>query len=151
MNKSILIIIAVLVLIGAVWFFKGSGMPASNGSPAAETATSSAAMPSTGSTSEAFSAYQYAANAHQIFPTLAADTKKAMGAFGYTKEDLGNNTFRITLTNSKAGFVGQSVTVTGDQSVYFIERSSGDDTDTEDSYTADDFLIAVDASGNIVK
>ena len=74
-----------------------------------------------------------------------------MGAFGYTTEDLGNNTYRITLTNNAEGYVGQSVVVSGDQAVYFIELSGRDDTDTEDSGTADDFLLAVDAQGNILK
>ena len=147
-------IVGVLVIAGGIALFKTSGhdedIPttiAPNPSPVSASSTVSL-MQSTGAP---FAQYQYASKAHEIFPTLGADTVKTMGAFGYTTEDLGNNTYRITLTNNAEGYVGQSVVVSGDQAVYFIELSGRDDTDTDDSGTADDFLLAVDAQGNILK
>lgn len=160
-NTLIITVIVILVVIGGIWLFgSGSAMPQQSAQTEAtsssETATSSTAAASSSalmqSTGEPFSKYAYIKSAHQVFPKESADLKKTMGPFGYTKEDLGNNTFRITPTlTNRQGYVGQSVTVTGDQSVYFIERSPADDTDTEDSFTTDDFLIAVDANGNILK
>ena len=119
----------------------------SNAAPVSASST----VPLMQSTGALFSQYQNASKAHEIFPTPSADIVQTMGAFGYTKESLGNNIYRITLTNSAEGYVGQSVVVSGDQSVYFVELSARDDTASEDSFTKDDFLMAVDAQGNILK
>ncbi len=103
------------------------------------------------STGMLFTQYKNYAKAHEVFPTLGTDTKKAMGAFSYTQENLGNNTYRITLTNSAEDYQGQSVVVGEGQSVYFIEPSAGDDSASEDSITTDDSLVAVDAQGYILQ
>jgi hypothetical protein len=152
MNKTLLAwsIVGVLVIGGAALFSgHDEDMPrriAPNPTPIS--ASSTALMQSTGTL---LSQSQYASKVHEVFPTLGADTKKTMGAFGYTTEDLGNNLYRITLTNNAEGYQGQSVVVSSGQSVYFVELSARDDTDTEDAGTADDFLLAVDAQGNILK
>ncbi len=164
MGKKIIVgvVIAILIVIGAVSLFMNNTGTAvapalSSAGDQAQTAsvqsaaTVSNATPLMQSTGAPFSQYQYLSKAHEIFPTLAPDAKKALGAFGYTKEDLGNNTYRFTLTNNAEGYKGQSVVVGAGQSVYFVERSSGDDSDSEDSVTTDDFFVAVDAQGNILK
>ena len=163
MNKKIITagLIVILVVIGAISLFMNNRGTTTNIAPAvvSQTQTTSTTPPAPASstvplmqnTGALFSQYQYLNKAHEIFPTLAADTKAALGAFSYTKENLGNNTYRFTLTNNTEGYKGQSVVISGDQSAYFIERSSGDDSDSEDSVTADDFLVAVDAQGYILK
>jgi hypothetical protein len=103
------------------------------------------------STNNAFAQYQYASKAHEIFPVTATDLKTTMGAFSFSKVMIAPNVYKITLTNSAEGYKGQSVTVSSDQKVYFIERSTADDAPHEDSATADDMFIAVDAQGNILK
>ena len=163
MNKKIIVGAIIIVLIGvaAVSLFRNNSIATVNTAPTAVSQTPtvpqptpvavSNAVPLMQSTGAQFSQYKYYSKAHEIFPTLATDTKKALGAFSYSKETLGNNEYRFTLTNDAEGYKGQSVVVSGDQSVYFIEPSRGDDSATEDSITTDDSLVAVDAQGNILK
>jgi len=155
MNKKIVLgIIAVLVIVGAVSLYLNNSnvtTPPSTTQTTTQTQATVSTVPLMQSTAEQFSQYKYFTKAHEIFPTLAADTTKALGAFSYSKEDLGNNVYRFTLTNSAEGYKGQSVVVGAGQSVYFIEPATGDDSATEDSITTDDILMAVDAQGNILK
>ena len=156
MNKKMIVLVlgGIIIIGGGISVYlntKNASAPQSGVSTKASngvTASTTGPMLSTG---VPFTQYQYFNKSHQVFPTLATDTTKALGAFGYTKESLGNNIYKITLTNKAEGYKGQSVTVSGDQSVYFIERSTGDDSDTEDSVTTDDILVAVDAQGNMLK
>ncbi len=150
------IIIVILVIIGGISLYNNTAAtaptaPVATITPSAATATTSSAASPMQSTGTPFAQYQYYSKAHEIYPTLGADTKKALGAFSYKQEDLGNGEYKFTLTNNTEGYQGSSVTVVAGQSVYFIERSSGDDTAAEDSVTTDDFLVAVDAQGNLLK
>ena len=170
MNKKTIVIgiIGIIAIVGAVSLISNSnnsGIAAVNTTPAttppvttqAQTvassspAAASSTTPLMQSTGALFTQYKNYSKAHEVFPTLAPDTKKALGAFSYTKEDLGNNTFRFTLTNNAEGYKGQSVVVSGSQSVYFIEPANGDDSASEDSITTDDSLVAVDAQGYVLK
>ncbi|MDE1925090.1 MAG: hypothetical protein KGH79_02835 [Patescibacteria group bacterium] len=163
MSKQIIVlgVIGVLAVIGTVTLYmNNSGSAVSVASVAASqtqttpnpaSVAASSTAPFMQSTGALFSQYKYFSKSHEIFPTLATDTTKALGAFSYTKENLGNNIYRFTLTNSAEGYNGQSVVVSGDQSVYFVEPSTGDDSASEDSITTDDSLIAVDAQGHILK
>jgi hypothetical protein len=103
------------------------------------------------STGQQFAQSTDAPQSHEIYPVLASDTVKTMGAFSYKTTDLGSNEYKITLLNSSEGYTAQSVIVTTGQKVYFYEKATGDDSASEDSVTTDDKLIAVDASGNILK
>lgn len=162
MNKKMIVagIIGILVVIGVVSLLKNNSGSTTNPTAAASQGqtvslqsptSASSTVPLMQSTGAPFSQYKYVSKAHEIFPTLGADTKATMGAFSYTKEDLGNNVYRFTLTNNAEGYTGQSVVVSGGQFVYFIEPSKGDDSASEDSITTDDFMVAVDAQGNILK
>ena len=166
MNKKTIvlgIIVVVVVIAGASLYINNSGSSAAT-TPVAVTQTQAVANPvpvsasSTASTvplmqstGQQFSQYKYFSKAHEVYPTLAADTKTALGAFSYSKQDLGGGVYKFTLTNNAEGYKGQSVTVGPGQSVYFIEPATGDDSATEDSITTDDSLVAVDAQGNILK
>ena len=155
MNKKIIIgaIVIALIVVGAISLSHTSNtttnqqQAVTNPSPVATSST----VPLMQSTGILFSQDKYFSKAHEIFPMLAADTTKALGAFSYTKEGLGNNVYKITLTNNTEGYQGQSVIMSAGQSVYFIESSSGDDSATEDSGTRDDTLVAVDAQGYELK
>ena len=166
MNKktTIAIVIGIIIIICVVLLFRNNSSEniegiesGANVAPVqapinpSPVAVSSVTAPLIESTGELFSQYKYYSKAHEIFPTLATDTKKALGAFSYTKKDLGNNVYQFTLTNNAEGYKGQSVTVSSGQSVYFIEPFTGDDSATEDSGTTDDILMAVNAQGYILK
>lgn len=165
MNKTLLVsgLIVALVVVGGVVFLSNTAgtvvvnntpaaVSAAQGTPTAQQATaSSSTAPQTQSNGTLFSQYQYASKAHELYPTLAADAKTALGAFSYTKTNLGGGSYRFTLTNSAEGFKGQSVVVGPGQTLYFIEPSRGDDSGTEDSITTDDFFVVVDAQGHILK
>jgi hypothetical protein len=167
-TKSVVFgVVALIVIVGAVSIFMNNSRAATSPVPAPIVQTSQEARSQTlattstimatstaplmQSTSQPFTQYKYFSKAHEIFPTLAVDTKKAMGAFTYKQENLGDNIYRITLVNNAEGYNGQSVTVTSGQSVYFIEPALGDDGASEDSITTDDSLVAVDAQGSILK
>ena len=156
MNKKIIIgIVAVLIIIVLFLIMNTTNTttvtnPTVN-QPQINTTTATSTSLLMQSSGAQFSQYKYFSKAHEIFPTLAADTKKALGAFSYNKESLGNNLYKFTLTNNAEGYKGQSVIVSGDQFVYFIEPALGDDSASEDSVTTDDILMAVDAQGNILK
>ena len=166
MNKKTVVIGIVVVLVviaGASLYINNLNTPANNISaaviqtqtvtnPAPVSASSTGSgVPLMQSTGQQFSQYKYFSKAHEVYPTLAADTKTALGAFSYSKQDLGGGVYKFTLTNDAEGYKGQSVTVGPGQTVYFIEPSTGDDSATEDSITTDDSLVAVDAQGNILK
>ncbi|MDR3572157.1 MAG: hypothetical protein P4L81_08325 [Candidatus Pacebacteria bacterium] len=165
MNKKgiVVVIIGIIVLVGIASLLLSSFGSTSSTSATTSTQTqtqtqasttasvSSSTVPLMSSTGVLFTQYKNYSKAHEIFPTLASDTKKAMGAFGYTQTDLGNNTYKITLTNKAENYSGQSVIVTAGQSVYFIEPATGDDSATEDSITTDDSLVAVDAQGYMLQ
>ena len=154
MNKKIVVvgIVSIFIIIGIILLLKNRGITTNiTLIPGTQTQTSSSTTSLMQSTGMPFSQYAYYSKAYEIFPTLAVSTNSALGAFSYTKSNLGNNTYRFTLTDNIPGYTGQSVVVSGDQSVYFIERSPIDDKGSTDSFTADDFLIAVDAQGNILK
>ncbi|HAO64705.1 TPA: hypothetical protein DCQ44_01855 [Candidatus Taylorbacteria bacterium] len=169
MNKKIIVgvVIVLIVVIAGVVFYSSSSSSTLTTTPpvvlpdqtvpiVSDTASTSQVLASSTvsnkqSSGDLFSKYKYFSKAHEIFPVLAADTKKALGAFSYTKTDLGNNVYKFTLVNNAEGYKGQSVVVSSDQSVYFIEPALGDDSTSEDSVTTDDLLVAVDAQGNILK
>ena len=164
MNKNAIVIgiIGIIVIIGAASLLMNKPSTAVNTAPAAvvqtqatsstpSPTTSSSTVPLMQSTTALFTQYKNYSKAHEVFPTLATSTKQAMGAFSYTQENLGNNTYRITLTNNAEDYSGQSVVVTSGQAVYFIEPSTGDDSASEDSITTDDSLVAVDAQGYILQ
>ena len=113
--------------------------------------TSPGTVPLMQSSGILFSQYKYYKKAYEIFPTKNPDAQKALGAFTYTKKTLGTNVYQFALTNNAEGYKGKSVVVSGDQTVYFIEPALGDDSISEDSFTTDDILIAVDAQGYILK
>ncbi len=152
-------VIGVIAIVGVVSMLHSRGIASTmtaalteaqttnNQSPISASSTASL-MQSTGAL---FSQYRYVSKAYEIFPTLGTSTVKMMGAFGYTKEVLGNNMYRITLTNNAGGYQGESVIVSGDQSVYFIELARRDDSISGDAFPKDDTLIAVDAQGYILQ
>jgi hypothetical protein len=161
MNKKIMVLaaIGILAVIGLIsLYINNSSIPGTRPASATGNQIQATGNPSTAtaispmqSTGMQFSQNKYFSKSHEIFPTLAADAGKALGAFSYAKEDLGNGIYRFTLTNNAEGYKGQSVTVSTGQSVYFIEPATGDDSASEDSITTDDILMAVDAQGMILK
>jgi len=116
---------------------------------AAAAATSSEAlMQSTGVVFAQSADYKYA---HEIYPAQAADATKTLGAFSFSTINRGGGIVQVTLTNGAEGYLGQSVVVGPGQTIYFVEKSSRDDTDQEDSSTRDDYLVAVDAQGMVLQ
>lgn len=158
--------VGLVVIIGAVsLFIQGSNSPEEGTGPITPNPTPAVVTPATSTTPAAtttaagpmqstgvlFTSYKNYTKAHEIYPSLASDTKAALGAFSYKQVDLGNGTYKISLTNNAEGYVGPSVTVAAGQSVYFIEPANRDDSATEDSITTDDSLVAVDAQGYMLQ
>jgi hypothetical protein len=157
MKRNIIIIAVVLIVIVAAYALWNqntapAAAPATSPAPTQTTATNTTSgAPLMQSTGVAFSSSPDYARSHEVYPTMASDAKQALSAFSITTKDLGSGATQVTLTNGAEGYQGQSVVVGPGQSVYFIEKSTGDDSDTEDSSTRDDYLLAVDAQGNMLK
>lgn len=159
MKKGIAIALgAGIVLVGIISIMhQSTPATAITASATAATQTQQTPTPATStasvmqSTNTAFASSPEYAHAHEVFPTAASDLKTALGAFTFSKTNLGNNQTKITLANGAEGYKGQSVTVVPGQKVYFVEKSRGDDSDAEDSFTKDDYLVAVDAQGNVLQ
>ncbi|MDE1848548.1 MAG: hypothetical protein KGH55_00775 [Nanoarchaeota archaeon] len=81
--------------------------------------------------------------------TLSSEAQQALAGFDLNKTTNANGTMTYTLTAIAAGYVNQSYTLNSGQSLYFIERSLGDDADNNDYNLGDDFAIVVDSSGDI--
>lgn len=84
---------------------------------------------------------------------LSADSKKATTGFDLRRAQLSNGSVEIDLMALKQGYVTQKITYSPGESVYFIERSWGDDDadSDEDGTLRDDFAVVTDSDGVIVQ
>jgi hypothetical protein len=90
------------------------------------------------------------ASAYQIFPgTLSADAKKAMNGFMTQTQSMADGTVVVTMTATNPEYKNQTYTVKPGETLYFIEKSLGDDAvgENKDNYLADDTAVVVDAQG----
>lgn len=137
--------------------FKATAGPASTTAPTTQPATtptpsSTADAQLMKSTGQLFTSSQDYSYAYRIFPTFVSDqAKQAIDGFDMKTENLGNNLFRITLTAKNSSYKSQILTVSGDQKIYFIETSWGDDEPTADYALHDDYAVAVDSQGYILQ
>ncbi len=81
---------------------------------------------------------------------ISAQAKQAMTGYDMQTKDMGNGTTAVTLTPS--GQPGQAKTyqVKTAQSLYFVEKRSGDDQAGSDNNLEDDNAIVVDSQGFVV-
>ncbi len=158
MKRSYLVLVlGIIIAVGGGVFLLNNREPGgeavADGSAAAaampaSTSAAAAPMQSTGKLFVQSADYNYA---HKVYPIPSADAAQALGAFSVATSSAGNGATRVTLTNGAEGYSDQSVIVLPGQTVYFVERSSRDDTATEDSGTRDDYLVAVDAQGMVLQ
>lgn len=132
--------------------FATTAGPASTTAPAAPATGATAAAGLMKSTSQLFTASPDYSYAYRIFPTMVSDqAKQALDGFDMKTENLGNNTFRVTLTAKNNNYKSQTLTVSGDQKIYFVETSWGDDEPSADYALRDDYAVAVDTQGYILQ
>ena len=110
--------------------------------------TNTAAMQST---NQLFSQSPDYSKAYLIYPTENAAAKKALTGFDITIKDLGNGTTQVSLPTKTQTDEVQSFIVSKGQKVYFVEKSMGDDSLGTDRNYSDDYGVAVDSSGYILK
>ena len=160
MKRSIIVVFVLVIIAIAVYVMVTRSASSTAPAPAATTNVAPAQSASSSlpagvtlmqSTGVPFASSADYASSHELYPIEAADAKVALGAFSFTTKDLGGGVTQVTLTNGTEGYQGQSVVVGQGQSVYFIEKSTRDDSPTEDSGTKDDYLVAVDAQGTILQ
>jgi hypothetical protein len=91
-------------------------------------------------------------NAYRIYPTFnSAKAKQAISGYTLKVDSLGNNEFRVNLIGKTSAAPNQFFIVSGDQKVYFVERSFGDDSTNSDELAGDDKAVAVDSKGYILQ
>lgn len=143
---AIYVIIAVVLYGGYYLFF----MPKSG----AYSVTSNTVSPVVTQALMKFQDSPLASMAYQIFPgNLSAQAKQATSGFKISTQIQTDGSTIVSLTSSNPEYQNQQVTVQPGETLYFIEKNSGDDTPTDDTdrTTADDSTVLVDPQGNIVQ
>lgn len=130
----------------------GSDFATTAGQSSSTTPTSTTAANLMKGTGQLFTSSPDYAYAYRIFPTMVSDqAKQALDGFDMKTENLGNNIFRVTLTATNRNYKSQTLTVSGDQKIYFVETSFGDDAPGQDYELRDDYAVAVNAQGYILQ
>jgi len=144
----VVLVLAAVVVIATRSNSTGSTIANSN----TQSSTNSAGTGST--TSMKFSDSPYYPYRYLISgDTLSPDAQNAITGFNLSKTSNSDGTTTYTLTALKSEYVSQTYTLQPGQSLYFIERSMGDD-DTAgntDYNLGDDMAVVVDSNGNIVQ
>jgi len=81
---------------------------------------------------------------------LSADAQEAISGFSWNRTMDADGTVHVTLKALSPNYSDQSYTLQSGQSLYFIERSLGDDTHDNDGTLSDDTAVVVDANGYVV-
>lgn len=104
------------------------------------------------STSQLFSDTADFQSAYLIWPGApSADAQTALDGFNLNSQNLGNNVYKIILTATDRNYHNQSFAVAGNDKIYFVEYSLGDDAPGRDYALGDDYAVAVDSNGYILK
>lgn len=83
--------------------------------------------------------------------SLSAEAKNAIAGFTVSTQTMSDGSQNITLNAISSQYQDQSYIVQSGQSLYFIERSMGDDqAPSVENALGDDFAVVVDANGYIV-
>lgn len=115
-------------------------------------ATSNAVVSSASTSNETkLSESPYANYAYLIssYP-LSSEAQQAISGFNINKQANSDGTTTINLVALNPEYQNQSYTLQQGQSLYFIERSMGDDGDGSENFLGDDHAIIVDSNGYIV-
>jgi hypothetical protein len=140
---GISLVTLIIVAIGIVGIIALSHKP---------TATSNAIVSGNNSGMQKLSDSPYASYAYLISTdTLSLDTKQAISGFQINKvmNSDGTTTYNLIALNSE--YQNQSYTLQSGQSLYFIERSMGDDGNGSENFLGDDHAVIVDSSGYIIQ
>ncbi len=167
MKNKLLIIVGIVIVLAIAgiynMYFKNNSITVNNSNPgtaAVVTDNSNAvnnnsvvkdsqSMKSTGNLFADSPAYKHA---YQIFPgQLSSDAQTALAGFDMKTENLGNNSYRITLVAKAHDYKDQSVVISDGQKLYFVETSWGDDEANQDYAYRDDYTVVVDTNGYILK
>jgi len=144
---TIYLVVAVLVYGGYYYFITKSGtyFPPSTASRNSTNITP---------TLQKFQDSPLASSAFQIFPgPLSDQAKQAIIGFNIDTKTQADGTVLVSLTSTNPEYKNQQVSVKPNYIVYFIEKSSGDDspTDNSDRNLGDDSIVLVDPDGFIVQ
>jgi hypothetical protein len=94
----------------------------------------------------------YANYAYLISTTpLSSDAQQAISGFSINEQTNSDGTTTLNLIALNPEYQNQSYTLKSGQSLYFIERSLGDDGNGAENFLGDDHAIIVDSNGYIVQ
>jgi hypothetical protein len=91
--------------------------------------------------------YAYLISGDQLSP----ETQQAISGFSINKQANSDGTTTVNLIALNPEYQNQSYTIKSGQSLYFIEKSMGDDGNGAENFLGDDHAIVVDSSGYIVQ
>jgi hypothetical protein len=143
-----IVVLSALVVLGIGYYFMTKKTNSYQAS--AESAVSSATVAPQKQLFKDSSMFQYA---YQIFPGPISDqTKNAMAGFMTTSKTLPDGSTQITMTATNPEYKNQQYSVKPGYVLYFIEKSPGDDSASEntDRYLPDDTAVLVDPQGYAV-
>lgn len=112
------------------------------------------ATPTTAVAKQKLQNADFAQFAYKIFPgDLSADAKTALTGFDMQVKALSDGSYQVTLVAKKQEYTTQTLVVKSGESLYFIEKSLGDDHGDEDSDGTlhDDSAVVVDRDGYLVE
>lgn len=157
--KKYIILILIVVIIGAVILYYHNA-PSST-APAYQAPSTAVSVPATTATTtiqlmtattQLFASSADYSKSYKIFPgALSSQATTALSGFALSTTDLGNGVTQVNLTAKESQYHSQSFVVGPGQSVYFIEKSLGDDGNDSDANYGDDYGVAVDANGYILQ
>ena len=149
MSKNILIILVILIVaVGVFYLSRGYTQPPVT----ADVSGSNSA--STTPTPVKFADTSQAAKAVQIYPGQFSDAAKiAMNGFSMQTNSLADGSVEVALTSTNPEYKNQKYAVKPGYTLFFIEKSSGDDAvdNNSDSFLADDTAVLVDDQGFLVQ
>ncbi|HUD44431.1 MAG TPA: hypothetical protein VMR41_02730 [Patescibacteria group bacterium] len=156
-----LYLVIAILLYGAIYFlylrnnykYSSNNAAAPYSSPTTMISPSTASSPTT-SAKQKFTDSPNYKYAYKIFPgPISAASKAAMSGFMMQIKSLANGSTQINLVAQKLGYTSQTYTLAKGESLYFIEKFSGDDNPTADmdETAGDDTAVVVDQNGDIVQ
>jgi len=83
--------------------------------------------------------------------SLSSEAQQAISGFNINKQTNSDGTTTINLVALNPEYQNQSYTLQPGQSLYFIERSMGDDGNGSETFLGDDHAIVVDSNGYIIQ
>ncbi len=163
-TRQIIGVVAVLAILGGGYLLtKNAGastgqtssisLDSTSGQPTSTPLSSPLVSTTTTNQQQKFSSSANSQYAYQIFPgTLSTQARQALSGFSMQTQTDADGATVVTLTAQESQYQSQQYTVKPGETLYFIEKSLGDDpSESKDTNLGDDSSVLVDSNGYIIQ